>query len=111
MALDRVRLRRQEMSKLLRVLTLVAFGFASVAALAADDAYKAVVKQANETYKADKKARKPLKGDERKNCLHQAKAKHDQEIGEARKMRKQNAASGGSAAREKREEAREKRQD
>ena len=84
------------MSKALSIFVAAAFGVASAGALAADDAYKNARKQANDTFKADKEACKPMKGDEHKDCMKQAKAKHDQAITEAKKMHKSGGASSGT---------------
>jgi mannitol-specific phosphotransferase system IIBC component len=85
------------MSKFLSILIATAFASASFGALAADDPAKAARKQANDTYKADKAACKPMKGDEQKNCMKQAKAKHDQAAAEIKKMKKSSKASTGAS--------------
>ena len=77
------------MRKSLSILTAAAFAFASLGAYAADDAYKSARKQANDTYKMDKQGCKGMKGDEQKNCMKQAKAKHDQAIAQAKEMKKE----------------------
>ena len=86
------------MSKFLSYFTALAFASACYMAFAADDAYKTARKTANETYKMDREACKPLKGDERKNCLQQAKAKHNQAVTEARAMHKAERGSGKASS-------------
>ena len=84
------------MTKVLSILIAAALASVGFGAGAADDGAKAVRKQANETYKADTKACKALKGKEQTNCMKQAKAKHDQEIGTARGTKKEAKASQDS---------------
>src|SRR3954463_5925463 len=89
------------MSKVLSILIAAAFASASFGALGADDPAKAARKQANDTYKADKKACDAMKGKEEKDCKKQAKAKHDQAIAQVKAMKKGDKggkASGGSSA-------------
>jgi hypothetical protein len=74
------------------------FAAAGFAAHAADDAYKNARKQADETYKMDKKNCKGMDRKDRDTCMHQAKSKHDQEIGEARKLKTHGAARHGDAS-------------
>ena len=62
------------------ILVAAAMALASTGALAKDDAVKTARKQADATYKMDKLACKPLKGDERDRCLHRASAEHDQQV-------------------------------
>jgi len=80
------------------IIAAAALAAASFTAHAADEAYKNARKQADQTYKMDRKGCKGFSGDERQNCLHQAKAKHDQEIGEARKLKTHGAALHGDAS-------------
>ena len=75
------------MNKVLSILIAAAFASASFAAIAADDPAKAARKQANDTYKADKKACDAMKGKEEKDCKKQAKAKHDQAIAQVKAMK------------------------
>jgi len=90
------------MTKVLSILIAAAFASASFGAMGADDPAKAARKQANDTYKADKKACEPMKGQEEKDCKKQAKAKHDQAIAEVKAMKKSEkpgkASSGSSTA-------------
>jgi len=90
------------MNKVLSILIAAAFASASFVALGADDPAKAARKQANDTYKADKKACEAMKGKEEKDCNKQAKAKHDQAIAEVKAMKKSEktgkASSGSSTA-------------
>jgi Ni/Co efflux regulator RcnB len=85
------------MSKTLSILVAAAFASASFGAYAADDAAKMARKQANDTYKTDKAACKPMKGDEKKDCMKQAKAKHSQAIADMKAMKKGDKASSGSS--------------
>src|SRR5882724_6108431 len=90
------------MNKVLSILIAAAFASASFVALGADDPAKAARKQANDTYKADKKACDAMKGKEEKDCKTQAKAKHDQAIAEVKGMKKSEktgkASSGSTTA-------------
>ena len=86
------------MSKVLSVLIAAVFASVGFGAVAADDGAKGVRKQADATYKADRKACKALKGQEQTNCMKQAKAKHDQEVGVARGMKKEARASQSSSS-------------
>lgn len=90
------------MNKVLSILIAAAFASVSFAAMGADDPAKAARKQANDTYKADKKACEAMKGKEEKDCRKQAKAKHDQAISEVKAMKKSEktgkASSGSSTA-------------
>ena len=72
------------------ILVAAAVALVSTGALARDDAVKTARKQADATYKMDKQACKPLKGDERDRCLHRAKAQHDQEVIEVKQMKEAN---------------------
>jgi hypothetical protein len=74
------------MNRLLSVLIAAAFASISAGALAADGV-EGVRDQAKATYKMDKKGCDPLQGEERKNCLHRAKAQYNQARTEARKMK------------------------
>jgi hypothetical protein len=85
------------MNKVLSILIAAAFASASFGAMGADDPAKAARKQANDTYKADKKACEAMKGKEEKDCAKQAKAKHDQAINEVKAMKKTGKASSGSS--------------
>ena len=85
------------MSKVLSILIAAAFASVSFGALAADDEAKAARKQANDTYKADKKACEAMKGKEEKDCMKQAKAKHSQAISAVKGMKKERKASSGSS--------------
>jgi hypothetical protein len=85
------------MSKVLSILIAAAFASVSFGALAADDAAKAARKQANDTYKADKKACAAMKGQDEKDCMKQAKTKHDQAIAQVKAMKKENKASSGAS--------------
>jgi len=84
------------MNKSLAVIAALAASF-SLAAFAQDDA-KAARKAADAAYKADKEACKPMKGDEHKSCMKEAKAKHDSAIKEAKAMKKESKSpSSGSS--------------
>jgi hypothetical protein len=84
-----------EMNKSLAVIAALAASF-SLAAFAQDDA-KAARKAADAAYKADKEACKPMKGDEHKSCMKEAKAKHDSAIKEAKARKKEAKPSSGSS--------------
>ncbi|HXI36488.1 MAG TPA: hypothetical protein VNH80_06200 [Burkholderiales bacterium] len=83
------------MKKSLAVIAALAASF-SLAAFAQDDA-KAARKAADAAYKADKEACKPMKGDEHKNCMKEAKAKHDSAVKQAKAMKKEAKPSSGSS--------------
>ena len=85
------------MNKVLSILVATAFVSASFGAMGADDPAKAARKQANDTYKADKKACEAMKGKDEKDCTKQAKAKHDQAIKDVKAMKKSGKASSGSS--------------
>src|SRR4051812_21772865 len=79
------------------ILIAAAFALASAGALAADDGVKTARKQAKDTYNMDRKACTALQGDERKNCVHRAKAQYDQQIAEVRKSKTANKAEDDAA--------------
>ena len=84
------------MTKQLALIAAFAASF-SLAAFAADDDAKIARKQANDTYKADKKACEAMKGKEEKDCMKQAKAKHSQAMSQVKKMKKEHKASTGAS--------------
>src|SRR5690349_24765330 len=73
--------------KVLSILIAATFASLSTGAFAKDDGVEGVRDQAKATYKMDKKGCDPLQGEERKNCLHRAKAQYNQARTEARKMK------------------------
>ncbi len=98
------------MNRVLSILTAAALASLSAGALAKDkdDAVEGVRDQAKATYEMDKKACKPLQGDERRNCQRRAKAQYNQATAEARKMKteqKQDKAAKRAEARDKKRRA------
>jgi hypothetical protein len=80
------------MTRITSILAAAVFAAFSMSALAADDAAKAARKQANDTYKADKKNCDGMKGKEKSACRKEAKAKYDQALASAKNDRKANKA-------------------
>ena len=83
------------------ILVAAAMALASTGALAKDDPVKTARKQADETYKMDKLACKPLKGDERDRCMYRASAEHDQQMILVENLKKEEKAQDAKAKRAK----------
>ena len=85
------------MKKHLGIIVAAALAAASTAALARDDAVKTARKQADATYKMDKKACRPLKGDAQDRCMSRAKAEHDQQMVEVKNLEQKEKADDKDA--------------
>ena len=66
------------MNRMLGILIAAALASLSTGAFAKNDGVEGVRDQAKDTYNMDRKGCAPLEGDERKNCLHRAKAQYNQ---------------------------------
>ena len=86
------------MSKIPAILAATTLAAASLTAHAADDAYKTARKQANATYKMDRKACKDKSGEERQNCLHIAIEKRDAAMADAKKLKTHGGTLHGDAS-------------
>jgi hypothetical protein len=91
------------MNRLLNIFIAAAFASLSTGALAKDDGVEGVRDQAKDTYKMDKKACTPLQGQERKNCLHRAKAQYDQATADAKRMKAEQKEEKAAKRAEKRD--------
>ena len=91
------------MDTMICILAALALASVGTKALAADDAVKEVRKQAKATYQMDKKGCDALKGDEKKNCRHQAKAKYDQAVAETRSMKREDDKHADATKEQKRD--------
>jgi hypothetical protein len=85
------------MTRITSILAAAVLAAFSMSALAADDAAKAARKQANDTYKADKKNCDGMKGKEKSACRKEAKAKHDQAIAQVKSEKKEAKAERKAA--------------
>jgi len=86
------------MGDFLKIILAAALATASFAAPAVDEAYKDARKQAKAAYKADKKACQDLSREERKTCMSEAKARRDEAMRVAQKLKSTGGTLHGDAS-------------